>query len=149
MKVCTKCGLEQPIDNYYEIKKTGKRHGSCKTCFKKRARDSAERLGRRHRKDIELRHHYGIGMDDYDAMMERQGGKCVCGSTIGRPNATALHVDHCHDTGHVRGLLCNKCNRALGLVGDPELLRGLADYLESANSRRLQSDRHDVVSSEI
>ena len=135
MKVCTKCKLKQPEDNFYQIKKTGKRHGSCKACFKKRSKASASKLGRRHRKNIELQHHYGITIDDFERMMEECNGKCVCGATRGRSNKEALHVDHSHHTGLIRGLLCHVCNRAIGLVESPELLRKLADYIESANSR--------------
>ena len=134
MKVCTKCKLEQPEENFYQIKKTGKRHGSCKTCFKQKSKESRERLGKRHIKDKNLQWNYGINIEQFDQMMEDCNGQCVCGRTTGR-NGNALHVDHSHATGQVRGLLCNNCNRALGLVENSEVLRKLADYLESANSR--------------
>jgi hypothetical protein len=140
MKVCTKCKLEQPEDNFYEIKSSGKRHGSCKTCVKKRSKESSEKLGRRHRKNIELQWHYGITIEDYERMMEECNSQCVCGKTKGRSNREALHVDHCHDTGLIRGLLCHSCNRAIGLVNDPQLLRKLADYLESAESRSFKGN---------
>ena len=141
MKVCTKCKLEQPEDNFYEIKSSGKRHGSCKTCMKKASKQSRERLGRDHRKNIELQWHYGITLDDFKRMMDECNGHCVCGATKGRANKEALHVDHCHDTGLIRGLLCHHCNRILGLVDNlsatnkPAVLRALADYYESADSR--------------
>lgn len=135
MKVCTKCGLEQPEDSFYLIKKTGKRHGSCKTCFKKKSKESRERLGKRHIKNNNLLWNYNITIEQFDQMMEECNGRCACGATKGRSNAEALHVDHSHVTGQIRGLLCNNCNRAIGLVEDPETLRKLADYLESANRR--------------
>ena len=113
MKVCTKCGLEQPEDNYYSIKKTGKLHGSCKSCFKKKSAESRKRLGKRHIKNSNLQWNYGITIEVFDQMMEDCGGQCVCGRTTGR-NGNALHVDHCHETGQVRGLLCNNCYRAIG-----------------------------------
>ena len=135
MKVCTKCKLEQPEENFYVIKKSGNRHGSCKTCAKKKSKESSERLGRDHRKNLELQWHYGITLDDYKRMMQECNGQCVCGATRGRANKESLHVDHCHETGIIRGLLCHVCNRAVGLVPDPTLLRKLADYLELADSR--------------
>lgn len=79
-----------------------------------------------------LLHKYGITMDDYDAMLVAQGGRCaICPAT--RPGGRgAWHVDHNHDTGDVRGLLCSNCNRGMGLLGDdPEVLRAAAAYLES------------------
>ena len=86
---------------------------------------------------------YGITGDEYDAMLEAQDYKClVCGQehyeTPMRegadtgPTATQsrLAVDHCHDTGTVRGLLCTTCNAGLGyFYDDPELLWAAADYL--------------------
>ena len=134
MKVCTKCGLEQPEENFYLIKSSGNRHGSCKSCFKAKAKESRERLGRRHAKNNNLLWNYGITIEQFDQMMEDCNGQCVCGRTTGR-NGNALHVDHNHETGQVRGLLCNNCNRAIGLQENPEVLRKLADYIELANSR--------------
>ena len=53
---------------------------------------------------------------------------------------TRLCLDHCHEKGTVRGLLCNRCNRALGLVGDNVgLLRAMAEYLEMAVPRPYHS----------
>ena len=144
MKVCTKCGLEQQEENYYVIKSSGNRHGSCKSCFKKKSKASAKKLGRRHRKNIELLHNYGITIEQFDQMMEDCNSQCVCGATKGRANKEALHVDHDHSTGQVRGLLCHSCNRTIGLVEgnvgslfSPNLLRKLADYMDLANSRSL------------
>lgn len=71
---------------------------------------------------------YGINQDVYNEMLEAQNGVCaICGwENTGR----SLNVDHCHATGRVRGLLCNRCNLGLGYYwSDPELLRKAADYL--------------------
>lgn len=68
---------------------------------------------------------YGLSLDDYDRMLMSQGGRCACGA-IENP----LHVDHDHDTGAVRGLLCGPCNRTLGMaLESPERLLALVDYL--------------------
>lgn len=57
---------------------------------------------------------YGITLEQYDEMLEAQGGVCrICGGT--NPEGKRLHVDHGHDSGLVRGLLCNGCNTGLGL----------------------------------
>ncbi len=77
-----------------------------------------------------LRRFYGISIDTYESMLERQRGVCaICGQP---PGERRLAVDHKHDTGTVRGLLCEKCNRGLGLFRDDQaLLRAAADYLDS------------------
>lgn len=93
---------------------------------------SARNRERKRVKDLERR--YGLTVVEYDALAEAQGHVCaVCQQ--GCDSGHRLSVDHCHDTGRVRGLLCKKCNRAIGLLGDtPEGLRAAADYLENANA---------------
>src|SRR6185312_3236559 len=67
----------------------------------------------------ELQTKYGISLEQYEEMLARQGGGCaVCGT---QPGKQRLDVDHCHETGVVRGLLCRACNVSLGaLKEDPE-----------------------------
>lgn len=80
---------------------------------------------------------YGITEQEYEEMKSAQDYKCfLCGSEgflIGNNNhSEKLAVDHNHDTGEVRKLLCHNCNRALGLMQDnPDLLRKAADYIEA------------------
>jgi hypothetical protein len=72
--------------------------------------------------------------EQYEAASERQGGVCSICKKKCQTNER-LAVDHDHATGHYRGLLCRKCNNALGLFSDsPEILRRAADYLESGGS---------------
>jgi hypothetical protein len=72
---------------------------------------------------------FGMTIEQYDAMLEAQGGGCfICG----RPprEDISLHVDHDHFTGKVRGILCFCCNNALAdFQDDPELLRKAAGYV--------------------
>ena len=67
---------------------------------------------------------------DYDRMFEAQGGVCaICGEA--RPEERTLHVDHDHGTGVIRGLLCFRCNNALGDFREEyELFQRAADYLD-------------------
>lgn len=81
-----------------------------------------------------LRSIYGLERSDYDAMLHAQSGACaICRQvppTDGPPSTTVLHVDHDHATGAVRGLLCGRCNKALGLFDDSPLTLAVAiDYL--------------------
>lgn len=74
---------------------------------------------------------YGITIEDYERMLEEQKHCCAgCGTHQLELN-TKLNVDHNHDTGEIRGLLCGNCNRALGLVKDnTNTLKSLINYLE-------------------
>lgn len=80
------------------------------------AKHKAERNA--YNKAYRLRTLYGISQEQYDEMVIRQRGLCaICGHA---PTKNALAVDHDHDTGAVRGLLCLQCNTALGKLGDNE-----------------------------
>ena len=81
-----------------------------------------------YRRRYRLKTEYGITEDDYQRMLASQQGACaVCL----KPFSGSPHVDHCHATGRVRGLLCHLCNTALGkLNDDPERLRRAAAYVE-------------------
>ena len=77
---------------------------------------------------------HGISVDEYDAMLAAQGGKCaICRRECSvAPN---LSIDHCHATGGVRGLLCRSCNSGLGFFRDStDALRKAAEYLDAYNS---------------
>jgi hypothetical protein len=74
---------------------------------------------------------YGVTLADYEAMLAVQGGRCaICHVTEGSQRYGVFHVDHCHSTGRVRGLLCRGCNHMLGVVGDSvEALERAISYL--------------------
>lgn len=88
-----------------------------------RERDRARRLY--HRRD-NLKRCYGLTLSDYEELCKLQGNACaICQSVV------QLCVDHDHNTGKVRGLLCRTCNSGLGfLKHNPTVLRMAADYLE-------------------
>ena len=75
---------------------------------------------------------YGITVEQYDEMFAAQEGKCaICEREDEGRGREFLHIDHCHDTGRVRGLLCFFCNSGLGKFrDDPKLLLRAIDYLK-------------------
>lgn len=75
-----------------------------------------------------LRSRWGLSLEDYTSMFEAQGGRCaICGDPPGR---MALAVDHNHDTGQIRGLLCSACNTGIGGLKDRlETVLAAAEYL--------------------
>lgn len=94
---------------------------------KAKAYRDAHKLERRSR---ELRINYNLTLEGFDAMMEAQNHCCkICGKSP-EENGRRLNVDHNHTTGEIRGLLCNTCNKAIGLLGDSiELLNKTIMYL--------------------
>lgn len=65
--------------------------------------------------EIHLKERYNLSLEEYNKIIKRQNNLCaICA----RPQSAKLHVDHCHSTNKVRGLLCGNCNRALGLLKD-------------------------------
>lgn len=95
-------------------------------------------------RDNNLRNLYGIDLEDYEQMLKAQDGRCgICrrlGSEIvrkvgsRRTEVRGLDVDHCHATGKIRGLLCHRCNRGLGSLGDTvESLERVIAYLKATS----------------
>ena len=77
-----------------------------------------------------LKRAYGLTPEDFEAMIQSQDGCAICHDDLKIFMET--HVDHCHDSGKVRGLLCGNCNRGLGqFKDDPTRLRAAAAYLET------------------
>jgi hypothetical protein len=75
---------------------------------------------------------FGITLEEYNTMFIEQKGLCLGCYKHQSDCQRALHVDHDHKTGKIRGLLCHECNSALGYIKDsPTTLRRLADYIEA------------------
>ena len=89
-----------------------------------------------------LERNYGINIETYEAMLDEQNSLCkICGEEgflmDKAKHKVKLMVDHCHETGKVRGLLCHNCNRALGLLkDDTSRLTAAIAYLERCNDYR-------------
>ena len=159
MKRCKKCGETKPLTEFHQA--TGMRDGyrsECKECsrairrawyvanrehaiaeVKRWQQENKEHLHeyrreyRKRRKaedrDGHLRRTFGITQADYEALLVSQGGGCaICAK---RPGKISLHVDHDHETGEIRGLLCVGCNNALGQFhDDAALLDRAISYVE-------------------
>ena len=100
--------------------------------FREQCKASSRGRDKDAKRDARLRSDFGISAEEYDAILARQRGGCaICGDTTGDGNGRRLHVDHCHASGVVRGLLCAACNFGLGkFKDDPRLLRRAAQYVD-------------------
>ena len=116
-KRCTKCSLFKCKSLFHKnYKNLDGLHYHCKACRKEES--------------LKL---YGLTLGDYAVLLEEQNYSCkICETKEpkGQSKDGRFYVDHNHNTGEVRGLLCNDCNTALGLLKDsPELVKKAGLYL--------------------
>ena len=129
-RVCTHCGVELPIEMFsITNKQYGWRHSWCNKC--RNRHQTQKRVSNGTERSRKLKSRFGITMDEYSAMLVAQDFKCpICGVSVSDCTKN-LSVDHNHETGKIIGLLCDKCNLALGLFKDnKDSLRGAILYLE-------------------
>jgi len=149
-KVCTKCGTEKPLDNF-RSRGGNMKHllkSQCNSCLylqhKNWIAQNPEKIKNYREKDpwtlIKRCSRRGITPEELIDKYEEQGGKCsICLSDIDLVDSA---IDHNHDSGKFRGVLCKTCNRALGLFRDnPEILRRARKYLiENGNYANSEKD---------
>ena len=128
------CGAVFPIS---EFSRSGSKATTyCKGCWGKFNRKYYKtEQGQRGWRSVIYRNKYGITVEDYDRMLASQDGHCaLCPTVTGMGQKTRLHVDHCHNTGKIRGLLCFDCNTGLGKFKDKiDLIEKAFCYLKVNN----------------
>ena len=163
VKVCSRCRLQLPLDSFiFDNRRKDGRGSWCRDCHKlcpslrKRERSShfclvcastidagradkqycSDECGKLFRQRRYSLKRYGVTPDDYYEMLRVQGGLCAICRKPETASNKIMSLDHCHTSGAVRGLLCHRCNSALGLfLDDVELLRNAISYLEAHNAR--------------
>lgn len=156
MEIKCKNGCDKPVRakglcrNCYEkmLKETNpdykkKQSENCKRWHKNKAnKDKISNWGKRYRENntisrtnTVMRSRLSISLEDYEAMLERQGGRCgICGKHISEQKKR-FHVDHDHNTGEIRGLLCFRCNFGLGwFQDDKNKIAAALEHLNGKNS---------------
>lgn len=131
-KICTKCGEEKPISEFYKDKqKSSGLRPDCKLCNSLKTKDYAKN----NRQEINLnnlKYKTGLTKEAYRNLLAEQNNCCaICKITIDEHNKN-LCVDHSHETGLIRGLLCTRCNQGLGyFLDNTELLSQAINYLNN------------------
>lgn len=145
-KVCTKCLVAQDIEQFAPHKNyKGGRTTWCRLCLNNQASDwSKEKAPRRRENDnkrnkrkpeqkqnSKFKARYGITLDQFNKISAEQNDEClICKKHKLQNKNGKLFVDHDHKTGKIRGLLCDRCNKSLGLMEDNvEFLRKAIGYL--------------------
>lgn len=115
---CNRCNVLKPrIPNNFRPNRR-----ICRECERKESRERSFKLVR------------GITYAERDLLLQEQEGRCKCCSKETSGSKKGWHVDHCHTTGKIRGILCANCNIALGQVNDSvEHLEQLIDYIKETN----------------
>jgi hypothetical protein len=130
-QTCRVCETDKPVTDFYWSGDKGRYAFDCKECRSNRERaKNATPEARQKLRSYNIRRKYGMTVEDFDAMLAAQGGGCAICGVAENPDALSLAIDHCHDTGRIRGILCGPCNKAIGLLrDDPRLLRKAVTYL--------------------
>jgi len=129
---CPDCQRTLARDKYYWHKRGNRHSKSCRDCYqiKRRPYQIAymQKVGKAkararytpEQRSISIIKSYGLTLEKYNAMLEAQNGGCaICGSKTAKTKRNGRFcVDHDHQTGEVRGLLCAPCNRGIGLLQD-------------------------------
>ena len=141
-KKCVKCLEIKSLSEFYELKKrNGTFETRCKLCknlYNKERRKKGLCRKRDYSKIKQsfLKRKYGINLDQYFILLQEQNFKClICETILHHKNSgRMLSLDHCHETGRIRGFLCAKCNKGLGLFNDnSNLLLKAHRYLKVQN----------------
>jgi hypothetical protein len=126
-----KCVLPRLPDLFYPYQLENERLGTCRHCvdakWARQPKTSEQRLEARCAS-------YGVTVEWFQERLVAQDGNCeICGCPPNNGRYRELVIDHDHETGIARGLICNRCNHALGLAHDsPARLIAMAEYLRRA-----------------
>ena len=148
---CTDCKEVKPFSEFYTRTENGRPKSICKTCDQARWKiyrenpvnqplmyasqkawvEANKDKSRRASRNSELKKKYGITIEQYEEMLLEQNGLCAICDRVERVRyPSQLAVDHDHDSGRIRGLLCQSCNTSLGkLDHSVDILRKAIEYL--------------------
>lgn len=135
MKYCPKCCQEKAPEEFHKhSKRYDGLQARCKPCNSQATKD-AHKANPQHSRAKHIRNAYGLDWETYEEMFKSQDGSCyLCQHPLklySNDLMESARVDHDHETGQVRALLCHNCNALLGHGKEnPMLLRKAADYLE-------------------
>ena len=105
-----------------------------------RQRFYANNLGGKHKARVRhLKNVFNLSLTEYDALFAQQGNVCaICKTDTNKGgNGENFHVDHCHETKIIRGILCGNCNIALGRFDSIELLESAMQYISASNTKQV------------
>lgn len=128
---CPKCNEIKPLDEFLKDSYTAFGISIyCKECHRKKGKVRYT-LHKSEHQDNRLKKKFGITLQEYTDLFKKQGERCAICKKDNKTNKM-FPVDHCHKTNEVRGVLCEECNKALGLFYDNlQVLQNAIEYLKS------------------
>lgn len=116
--LCPECGQTNP-ENFYYDKRGLRTNASCKACHRIKSMARWNSMTKQEKQSTRVNSKYGLTPQEYLDMHRLQEGKCaICNE---KPKTVrGLHVDHCHKTNRVRGLLCHGCNTGIGALKESQ-----------------------------
>jgi hypothetical protein len=130
-KICNKCHIEKDVTEFHKnkVNEDGFQH-RCKSCKKKYDVEWRKHRDKTIERNSNYKRKYGITIEDYNKMFEEQHGCCVICGRHQTEMKEILAVEHSHETGKVRGLVCNRCNIIIGFFEDyPQLIITIKNYI--------------------
>lgn len=139
-KKCKSCGISKSLKDFHKNANKDGRFNTCKKCQYSRLQEfrkdpqHKERF-KEYRRNNAITKRYGICIQQYNDLVNSQENKCkICGNLPNKEGPIqnqSLHIDHCHKTDKVRGLLCHLCNRGIGLFRERiDLIENAVEYLK-------------------
>jgi hypothetical protein len=139
-KSCKICSVRKNFIDFHKNLNADGRYNVCKKCHyernqKVRKDPKHKERFKQYQKSNAMFRRYGIILSQYEEMVEKQNNKClICGNEPlidGKIQNRSLHIDHCHKTGKIRGLLCHLCNRGIGLFRErKDLIEKALKYIK-------------------
>jgi hypothetical protein len=136
-KRCTVCNEVKSFTCFSKAGRKDALRSDCKDCNAKQYKKWKNKNRQKYLNSTTnsgLKTRYGIGLEEYERLLLKQNNCCkICKTTTpGRKGVKRFAIDHCHNTGKIRGLLCSKCNTAIGLLNeDPLLFDAAKNYLKN------------------
>lgn len=139
-KLCYKCEVVKPVSEFFKRKRNSDGYATqCKICaeashkFKYKTDEQYRKRRVQNTVDSKRKKEYGVNREEFKNLFQHQDGLCaICNVSLdGSRKGLLGHLDHCHTTKKVRGILCGECNLALGLFRDnEEFLLSAVQYLK-------------------
>lgn len=133
---CSLCGKTKPIVKFALDKSKSRGHrNQCKRCAGSTRKKKYEVRDREDRYRTGTLQKFGLTLEQRDEMFASQNFCCaICKETNPRSKHGRWYIDHCHQTDKIRGLLCNPCNAALGMIRESlSTLESMRDYILKHN----------------